>query len=279
MNAVIGALLSVVACGGIWIAVTGLVGVPVKAEKQMSVDLAGLIRRFGISVVVTIVVWLLTRWPMAGVSAGAVAAMIPLLLDARRQRDADLERLEAIASWAEMLRDTIASHAGLTQAIDITAEVAPLPIRAEVRTLSLRCQRMPLSSALREFAADMDDAAADLIVSALVIADEHQAQNLSGLLGEIAGSSREMASMRLRIEASRARTFASARSMIIITFGIAVGLVTFSPEFLSPYDTATGQLVLGLIGALFAGAVAGLISLSKPEPAPRLLAGIESVRS
>ncbi len=134
---------------------------------------------------------------------------------------------------------------------------------------------MPLADALRRFATTVDDAVADLIVAALIIADQHQAQNLSGLLSDIARSSRQQSSMRLRIETGRARTYASVRSIVVITLGLAVGLVVFSPDYLVPYDELGGQVVLGIIGALFVGAVATLIAMSRPVPPPRLLGGIE----
>jgi hypothetical protein len=58
----------------------------------------------------------------------------------------------------------------------------------------------------------------------------------------------------------------------VITLGLAVMLMLFSPKFMSPYDSAAGQLVMLGIGALFAGALWGLVRMSRPAPAPRLLA-------
>ena len=49
----------------------------------------------------------------------------------------------------------------------------------------------------------------------------------------------------------------------------------FSPTFMRPYNSATGQLVLIGIGALFAGAMFSLVQLGRPATVPRLLAGIE----
>ena len=73
---------------------------------------------------------------------------------------------------------------------------------------------------------------------------------------------------------------ASRRSLQLwrITGTMVVVLAVGSPEFMAPYDTAWGQVVLGIAGALFAGAVWGLIGLSRPVPEPRVLAGVEARR-
>ena len=57
------------------------------------------------------------------------AWVAPMLVGVRRRRDRLTRRSEAVAAWAEMLRDTIASHAGSQEAIAVTARVAPAPIR------------------------------------------------------------------------------------------------------------------------------------------------------
>lgn len=275
MITLFGAVVALIACGGVWLAVAGYRGVAVSDRSLPQVDWRALWLKFGIGITTSIVVWALTGWPAAGLSAGAIAAMVPVLLATRRNRDDQIAKADALAAWAEMLRDTMAAHAGLNQAITTTAAVAPLPIQTEVRALAVRAERMPLADALRRFAAEVDDSVADLIVASLVIADTHQAQDLTGLLSDIAASSRQRSSMRLRIETGRARTYSSVRWIMFFTFAMAIGMVIFSPEFLEPYDSFGGQIVFGIVGALFVGAVASLIQMSRPVPEPRLLAGVE----
>ncbi len=66
----------------------------------------------------------------------------------RAQRRRQLARSEAIAVWAEMLRDLLVSNAGLHEAIGKSARVAPAAIRDEVQALYVRAQRGDLSAAL-----------------------------------------------------------------------------------------------------------------------------------
>lgn len=277
MTPLVGALVGLLAGAGVWVAAVGVVGVAVRERPRRPIiaSRGPLLVRGLVAVVAWSVVWFLTGWPMAGAVGAAVALLVPSLVAARRQRDRELERIEALATWSEMLRDTIASHAGLNQAVAVTARVAPASIRSEVRMLAVRAERTSLSSALRQFAAALADPIADMIVSALVIADERQAQRLTDLLSEIATSARQQAAMRMRVETGRARTYASSQALVVITLGLVVALLVMSPRFLDPYDTFGGQVVLGIIGALFAGALYGLVQLGRPVRAPRLLAGIE----
>lgn len=272
-----GAVIAMIAAAGAWLVVAGWIGGPerVARTEPLSIDVRRLIVPAVLGCVAFVVVWAITGWPAAGVSLAAVAVMGPLFVEAHHQREAAIERTEALASWAEMLRDTIKSHAGLHQAIATTATVAPLAIRADVRRLAVRSSQMPLGRALAWFAAEVADPVADLIVAAITIADRHQAQSLPELLSGVASSTRDHAAMRLRVETGRARTYASARAMVLATLLMVVVLMVFSPEFMKPYDSLGGQLVLLIAGALFAGAVWALIQMSRPVPVPRVLAGIE----
>jgi hypothetical protein len=275
MRALAGAIVGLLAAGGLWLAIVGWAGVPESQRRPVSIRWDDVWWRAGLVVGSFVIALLITGWPAAGVLTAAAALVAPMLLGVRRRRDEAMARSEAIAAWAEMLRDTISSHAGLQEAIGITAQVAPAAIRSEVQALSVRAERGSLTDALRQFAVDVDDPVADLVVASLAIAAERQAQRLSDLLSQIAVSAREQTAMRLRVETGRARTYASSKALVAITFGLAVVLMVFSPTFMEPYDTATGQLVLIGIGALFAGALWGLVQLGRPASSPRLLSGIE----
>ena len=278
MRTLAGAVTGLLFAAGVWIALVGFRGVTQRSTVRRPISWDQLWWRGGLVVAAAAAGWTLTGWLAAGVLAGGAAAVAPLLSGTRRRRDELNAKSEALASWAEMLRDTITAHAGLREAIALTARVAPAPIRKEVQLLAVRAERESLTTALRRFAVEVADPVADLIVASLVIAAERQAQRLAELRTQIAGSAREQSAMRLRVETGRARTYASSRALVAITFGLAVILLVFSPTFMSPYDSATGQIVLMAIGALFAGALWALVQLGRPVTPPRLLAGIEDER-
>lgn len=175
-----------------------------------------------------------------------------------------------MAAWTEMLRDTMAAAAGLNDAILASVPVAPPEIATEVAALAARSEHQPLGEALRRFALDLDDPVADATAAALILSNELQAKNLGAVLGEIASHARDRVAMHQRIEASRARTYASARFVVIVTVSFAVGVVLFARDYLEPFDEPVGQLVLGVVLALFAGSAWSLRLLGRSPAAPRI---------
>ena len=82
-----------------------------------------LVLRVALGVGTAVVVGIVTRWPMAAVLLGTGRFLAPSLLGGEAQRKAKLDRVEAVASWAEMLRDTMAGSGGLEQSIIATAGI------------------------------------------------------------------------------------------------------------------------------------------------------------
>ncbi len=214
-------------------------------------------------------VGLLTRWPVGAVLAGVAVWTLPRFLGADRAQQTALARTEAVAAWAEMLRDNLSAAAGLEQAIIAAADVAPAAIRDEVTQLAAAIRAgMRLPEALVAFRDQLADPTADLVVRALAQAAHRQASKLADLLTELAEVARKRASVRLRVAAGRARVRTSARVVTATTIVFATGLVALNRPYLSAYDTATGQLVLLLIGGLFAAGFAGLTRLGRVGDTP-----------
>ncbi|UGQ10519.1 type II secretion system F family protein [Yinghuangia sp. ASG 101] len=218
------------------------------------------------------VVGALTGWPVAAVLAGAAAWALPVLVRPDRAVRARTERIEAVAVWAELLRDTLAAAAGLQQAIRATAEVAPPALEAEIRALAVRVERGDrLPDALRAFAADIDDPVADLVVAALLLAAERQGGQLADLLGSLATATRERVTVRLKADADRAGVRTSVRVVVVVTLAMGFGLLLLDRKYLAPYGTAEGQLVLAVVGALFAVAFWWMTRLADDKPPVRIL--------
>ena len=213
-----------------------------------------------------------TGWPVAGLLALVGVLTLPRLLGRDRQAADRTARLEAIAVWAEMLRDTLSAAAGLEQAILATAPIAPPALKEETARLAARIDDgQPLGEALRAFADEVDDATCDMVTAALVMAAEHRARQLGPLLGQLAASTREQVTMRLKIEAGRGRVRTSVRVITATTLGMAGGLVVLNRSYLDPYGTVEGQLVLALVGGLFALAFWWLMKIATLEEEARVL--------
>jgi Flp pilus assembly protein TadB len=242
---------------------------PTRTSTRPKVERANL--RIGLAVGAAVVVGAATGWPVGALLAALAGWGAPGLLTGAKGGSLAVARIEAIAGWAEMLRDTMAGAAGLEQAIVATAPVAPLPIRAEVVTLAVRLEGERLAPALRAFADEVADPTCDLVVAALILAAEHQAQRLGELLGSLAQAARDQATMRLRVEAGRARTRTSVRVIVGATGGLALGLAIVNRGYLAPYDSAVGQLVLLLVGGVFAAAFMWLAKMTRPASVERFL--------
>lgn len=229
-------------------------------------------RRWALTAACAAVVGVLTGWPVATLLGGFAGWALPGLLRPDRAAQARTERIEAVAVWAEMLRDTLAAAAGLQQAIRATAPIAPQALEVEVRALAARVERGErLPEALRAFADDVDDPLADLVVAALLLAAERQAGQLSDLLGSLAHATREQVTVRLKAGADRARVRTSVRVVVVVTLAMAFGLLLLDRAYLAPYGTPTGQLVLAVVGGLFAVAFWWLARLAADRLPVRIL--------
>src|SRR6266540_2662706 len=139
---------------------------PRRPRASLRLEFGQLTMRLAIGLGVAVIVGALTRWPMAALLLGMAGFMAPSVLGGGAERHARLTRIEAIAAWAEMLRDTLAGAGGLEQSILATAAVAPQPIRPQVTRLAALLERERLAPSLRHFAEDLDDPAGDLVVAA-----------------------------------------------------------------------------------------------------------------
>ncbi len=232
--------------------------------------------RLALAALGAVVLWVLSGWPVGALLATTGGFVAPTLAGAKARRQASIAKIEAIAGWAEQLRDTIGASAGLQEAIAVTAQVAPPEIRPAVRELAAGLRRNNLSAELRAFAEKIDDPAADQIVVALILASERRGQNLTQLLSEVAASTRDDASMRIRTETSRAQTYSDAKVVSGIVVGMFLFMLLFNRAYLAPFDRFTGQMVLAIVGILWAFALYGIAQLSVVRRPPRLLtAGLD----
>lgn len=247
---------------GVLLIVAGLTGRRVFTPSRISRARLGdgrTLARFAGTALVVLVGFTATGWIAGAIGSGVAMWTAPKMLGGRRRRDAEIARTEAVASWTEMIRDSIVAASGLEEAIVATETVAPAPIAAEVRQLVRELHHRPLADALAGFGQRLRHPSADLVVAALVIATRMEASDLSGLLSRLADAIRGDARMRIRVEVGRTKV-RTATKVIVGVVALSVGfLAVGNREYLAVYNSPTGQLMLMVIFGIF-GAGAWLLN-------------------
>jgi Flp pilus assembly protein TadB len=201
----------------------------------------------------------MTGWPVAALAAALGALFVPVLTSTRsaRQRTA---RLEGLEQWTRRLSDLLTASRGLEEALEISARTAPTAISGQVTALARRLSaRVGTQEALRAFANEIDDAAGDRIVAALLIATGQRGGGVQGVLSALAELLARDVAARREIEASRAEHRTTLRWITAFMGGFTVFAI-LNRSYSAPYGTFEGEAVLALIASLYA---AGLASLHK----------------
>lgn len=193
-----------------------------------------------------------TGWPVGGIMAVVATLVLPGILGGKAARQRAIDRTEAIASWTEMIRDSIVAASGLEEGIVATAPVAPAPIATEVRTMVRRLDHQRLPDALVAFGEDLNHPSGDLVVAALVIASRMEAADLSGLLSRLADATRGEARMRIRVEVGRTRVRTASKVIVGVVATAVVFLAIANRSYLTVYDSVGGQVMLAIVGGIFA---------------------------
>jgi Flp pilus assembly protein TadB len=241
-----------------------------RLERQLR-DMAG--TRGALALLAGALTLLATRWIVAGIGLALLVLAWRTLGGAAGERRA-MARLEALATWTESLRDTIAGAVGLEQAIPASLRAAAPSLRDPLTALVERLHtRVPMPEALRRFADDLADPSADLIIAALMINARLRGPGLRDLLGALSRSVREELDVRRKVNAQRRSTRRGAQIVVGISVSLALGLALFNHAYVQVYDSVTGQLVLCIVVALYAAGVMWMRALARFPVPERLLAG------
>lgn len=240
------------------IGVVGILLIIVKPRFAATSNTADLARKsvmvFAIPLLVGAIVWLITKLVVLAVSSAVATFIIVRRRRMGRPNRDERAFVDALATWTEQIRDTLAGAHGLEEAIFATAPRAPKEVRSEVQRLVAYMTYGSTSQGLRQFAEDLDHPTADFVVSALLTATQYQARDLVTLLSHVAECARDEGRMRSRVWVSRARTRSSVKIISGVVVAFVGGLFLFSAEYLAPYSTVNGQLILLIIGAVFVSA-------------------------
>ncbi len=216
----------------------------------------------------------LTRWIAVAVGIAILVANAPRLFGGGRSERERMARLDALATWAESLRDLVATGSALPEAVGRSIPAAPAELADPLAALSERLAlREPLDTALLALADDLDDIAGDLLVAALALNARVQGRQLVTVLAGLASSLRVEVDLRRRVDAERRSTRRAVRIVSGVTVFMALGLATLNPVFLAPYRTPAGQVALAVVVAVYAIGLVWLQRLAASPKPQRILSG------
>jgi Flp pilus assembly protein TadB len=257
---------------GVWLAILGWRGGPLPIRTRRRIDPTRL-RRIGVGLAAGLLVLALTRWVAVAAGIVVLAAGYHRLFGGTRRTRTAIDRLDALAGWTESLRDMVASGVALPEALPASVTVVAPSIRPQLGGLAERlAAREPLETALRALADDLDDGGADLILAALILNARAQGRALEAVLSALAASTRAELRVRRTIDAERRSTRRAVQVVVTVTVGSALGLAFGNPVYVAPYRSATGQVVLTVVVAIFAAGFVWLARLAALPATPRLLA-------
>ena len=284
LTAVSGLLLGLALGGSILLLAAALMGwrppTRTRASKGRGNALWGSAarRRALIALGVAVLVAVLTRWPVAAGAAAAVIYLWPTMFGGGKTATGQVERVEALATWTESLRDSIAGSVGLEDAIRHSLTAAPPVLQPALQRLEGRLRvQIPLTQALAAFAEEFEDSSADLVVAALILNSKLRGPGLVATLTALANAAREEVDMRRRIEEGRKSLRRTALIIVGATAIFAGGMAVFSRDYVAPYSTPLGQLMLAVVLSVFAGGLMWIRSAANLRPPERFLVGVDQV--
>ncbi len=228
-----------------------------------------------------LLVLIVSGWVLPGVVVGA-GAFWAIGGWQRRDRvgDAEIARLDALASWIENVRDVLMAGEQPVGAISSTVGACPPIIRPHIRRLAAGLSRQDPDIVFRRFADDLDDPLADLVAAGLAIAIRRGARTVP-VLTALAGQTRQQVDRRRLIEAERAPTRREVQALTLIMGTLVVLLLVFGrSQYLDAYDTTGGQLFLGVALAGYAALIVRVQKLAAfPRPSRFLTAADFGTRS
>ena len=218
------------------------------------------------------VVAALTGWLIMIVVLPAGAWVLPLILSPPQDRDVVL--LEALDRWVRSLSASLPTGKSVPDAIRLSGRTAPDAIAEPLGGLITRLNnRWESRDALMRFADDLDSPDADTVIAALILAANRGANGAALTLSELADSIQAQLKGRREIVTERAKPYIVVRQVTVITTLTLGAALIFAHTFFEPYGTPVGQLILGVLIALYLGSLLLMRRRATPHRRQRILIG------
>ena len=130
----------------------------------------------------------------------------------------------------------------------------------------------PLDEVLDGLAEDLAHPVGDLVVTALRLASRAGARQTRDVLADLADAAYREAEMHQRVDVARQRPRTAMRWVASIIGGFIVLLVVFAQDYLAPYESAVGQIVLVFVSVYWGLGFWWMARMGRIAPIERFLA-------
>lgn len=208
-----------------------------------------------------------TRLPALGL---IVAVLGYVMLENRAGSSVpEITRLgDAVATWAEQVREGLDAGQHLRAAIIASTDYPPAELAGPLRRLVARLDVVSLPDGLWAMRAEVPHPALGPMIAALDVAYRRGAGDLPRLMASQVEATRQSAALLRDQHALRAR-HRRAMTLLLALFTAAISVLLVAwPAFLTPYRDLPGQLALAVIGGGVVLAVRALAAMSRPPLTP-----------
>lgn len=172
----------------------------------------------------------------------------------------------ALLTAADLLAQLLPAGHSTRQALVVLAESGPMELRGEVSRMLARLDEIPLEDALNEAQIRIRQPLFTLIASALIVGNRSGGR-LAPLLEELSRAAHQVDAVQGQLRAEQAQGRLGALVIALMPLALLVLLHIVNPQYLAPYSTFGGQLLLGaLIAVIVVGYVWMLRILRLPQP-------------
>jgi len=218
-------------------------------------------------------VLLATGWPVGGIAAAAAVVFVPKLAIGKTEHR-KIAVLDGLDQWTRRVTGLLSAGRALESALVAAAASAPAAIAGPAATLAHRLQAQSgTEAALRGFADEIADPAADRVAAALIIATSARGGRVGAVLAALADLMARDAASRHQLLAERAQHRTALWCVLVFILGYSLILVA-DRAYSAPFGTVTGQSVLAVVALVEAAALAWVHRLSAiPAPGRFLVPG------
>lgn len=224
-----------------------------------------------LSILGAIGAYAVTGWLMALVLVPLSVFGVPWLF--HDPNKAHIAKLAALEAWIRQVRSLLIGGADTTLEAALIASLpsAPAAIHGQVKHLVARLNsRWDTDRALVAFAEDINDSVGDTVAGAMILAFHRRSGGLSDVMEGLAEAVHDEVDAKRKQESAKAGTRTAVRYMTLLVL-IGVPLMRLlAPEYLEPYRSPFGQLLLLATSALYIGGLLLLHRLGLVKPTPRI---------